>query len=119
MGLFSACHAKAAPKTNDVSRQSRDHADAATESRMHTLTIVMAGLVLLGLFLVGGYLSDGAVSTAARIFIPVWLVASLVNLWIGVSRAGYTVQEEVPILFIVFGIPAAIAAAVAWRVGRG
>jgi hypothetical protein len=86
---------------------------------MHTLTIIMAGLVLLGLFLVGGYLSNGAVSTAARIFIPVWLVASLVNLWLGVSSAGYSVQEELPILLVVFGIPAASAAAVAWRVGRG
>jgi hypothetical protein len=34
---------------------------------------------------------------AVRWFIPVWLVAAAVNMWIGVTRAGYSVGEEAPI----------------------
>ena len=31
--------------------------------------------------------------TAAKIFLAVWLVAALINIWIGVSRAGYSVAQ--------------------------
>lgn len=55
------------------------------------------------------------VGEAAKLFVPVWLDLSIANLWIGVSRAGYTVGEEVPILLIVFAVPAALAAVAVWR----
>jgi hypothetical protein len=40
-------------------------------------------------------------AAAAKIFISVWLAVAIVNLWIGVSKAGYTIREELPILLIV------------------
>ena len=77
---------------------------------MHTVMVISAGLILLGLFVKFG----ASPSKACLMFIPVWLLASLVNLWVGVSRAGYTVAQEAPILLVVFGIPAAGAALVWW-----
>jgi hypothetical protein len=90
----------------------------------HTLKVIAGGLVLLGLFLfVGRLLSPGApaagMTAAARWFIPVWLVAAGVNLWIGVTRAGYSVAEEAPIFVVVFAVPAVVALLVAWGVSRG
>ena len=74
--------------------------------------------MLLGLFLLlaRSWTSDlGILAVAAKAFIPVWLTIALVNLWIGVQHAGYTVLEELPILVVIFGIPAAAAVAVIRR----
>ena len=67
---------------------------------MHTLIVTLGGLVLLGLFLLlaRSWGPDrGIMGVAAKAFIPVWLSISLVNLWIGVQYAGYTVLQELPI----------------------
>jgi len=51
---------------------------------MRTIVILVGGLVILGLFALAGWrLGGGAQSmvTAAKIFIPVWLVAALINMW--------------------------------------
>jgi hypothetical protein len=53
--------------------------------------------------------------TAAKFFIPVWLAVALVNMWLGVSRAGYSVADELPIFLVIFAIPAAAAAFIWWR----
>ena len=50
---------------------------------------------------------------------PVWLVVALVNMWVGVTRAAYTVAQELPILLVVFAVPAVIAALVARQLARG
>ena len=55
---------------------------------------------------------------AVRWLILVWLVAAAVNLWIGVTRAGYSVAEEAPIFVVVFAVPAAVALLVAWALTR-
>ena len=73
----------------------------------HTLKVIAGGLVLLGLFLFG-----------ARWFIPVWLIVAAVNMWIGVTRAGYSVAEEAPIFLIVFAVPAGVAFLCAWALTR-
>lgn len=87
---------------------------------MHMLMVTAGGLVLLGLFLLLAR-SWGSASSimgvVAKAFIPVWLTVSLVNLWIGVQYAGYTVLQELPILLVIFGIPAAAAIAVIRRYG--
>lgn len=85
---------------------------------MHTLNLIAGGLILLGFFLLfGRYLggSRGAMATAAKYFIPVWLALAAFNMWAGVSRAGYSILEETPILLVVFAIPAIPALLVAWR----
>jgi len=85
---------------------------------MRTVVIIAAGLVIFGTFaLIGSRLGGGIqfLATAAKIFIPLWLVAALVNLWLGVSRAGYSVAEEFPIFLAIFFVPAAVAAFAWWK----
>jgi hypothetical protein len=86
----------------------------------HTLKVIAGGLALLGLFLITGrLLGDAApipsIAAAARWFIPFWLIAAGLNLWIGVTKAGYSVAEEAPIFLVVFAVPGLVAALVAWR----
>ncbi len=82
---------------------------------MHTVMIVTAGLILLGVFCGIGQARDGAygVRQAVRRFLPVWFIASIINLGVGVLSAGYTVAQELPILVPVFGIPALVALGIA------
>ncbi len=89
---------------------------------MHTVMVIGGGLLLLALFaLVGRKLGGGspaAAATAALWFIAFWLIAAGFNLMIGV-RHGFTVIEELPIALVVFGVPAAAAAAIWWKFSRG
>jgi hypothetical protein len=88
---------------------------------MHMVMVIAGGIVLLGVFALFGKLWGGDVlgsAVAAKAFIPVWLAIAIVNLWVGVSKAGYTVREELPILLIVFAIPAAAAALAVWQFSR-
>jgi uncharacterized membrane protein YwaF len=88
---------------------------------MHMAMVIAGGILLLGIFLLFGKLWGGdtlASATAAKIFIPVWLAVAIVNLWVGVSTAGYTVREELPILLIVFALPAVAAAFAIWQFSR-
>lgn len=85
------------------------------------LMVITGGIVLLGVFLLFGQLWGGAtpaLGTAAKIFIPVWLTVSVANLWIGVTRAGYTVAQELPILLLVFAVPAVAAGVAVWQFAR-
>lgn len=87
------------------------------------MKVIAGGLVLLGLFLLAGrLLGAGApvagMATAARWFIPVWLIGAAINMWVGVARAGYSVAEETPIFVLVFAVPAAVALLVAWGLSR-
>jgi hypothetical protein len=78
---------------------------------MHTLLVIAAGLGLLGLCAVVGRMLAGTwgMATAALVFLPLWLIGAAVNMWIGVTRAGYSVAAEAPVFLIVFGVPAAAA----------
>jgi hypothetical protein len=78
---------------------------------MHTLLVIAAGLGLFGLCALVGRMLAGAsgVATAALVFLPLWLVGAAINMYIGVTRAGYSVAAETPIFVIVFAVPAAIA----------
>jgi hypothetical protein len=85
---------------------------------MRTIVIIGAGLTLFGVFALVGWRFVGGshfLATAAKAFIPLWLGAALLNMWIGVSRAGYSVAEEFPIFVLIFAIPAAVAAVVWWK----
>jgi hypothetical protein len=89
---------------------------------MHTLKVIGAGFALLGLLLVLAprLTASGSqpIAFAARVFIPVWFAAALVNLWVGINRAGYSATEEWPIFLVVFGVPAAAALLLRWSFGR-
>ena len=84
---------------------------------MRTLIIIVGGFALLGLsVLAARWIGTGTSSmiTAAKVFIPIWLVVALVNLWLG-TRAGYSVTEELPIFLLIFAAPAAVAALLWWK----
>jgi hypothetical protein len=94
------------------------------ESLTHTLKVIAGGFALLGLCLllgrvVGGPVPAVGLTLGAKLFIPLWLVASGVNLWVGVSKAGYTVAEEAPIFLLVFAVPATVALLLVWKFSRG
>lgn len=84
---------------------------------MRTALFILGGLVLLGAAVFGARFAvgDRAIAMAAGIFIPVWLAAALINMWIGVSRAGYSVGEEFPIMLVIFVPPAALAGFLCWK----
>ena len=86
---------------------------------MRTMIIILGGLLLLGLALLiarwTGGAGTGTMVTAAKAFLPIWLVVTLVNMWLGVARAGYSVAEELPIFLLVFAVPAAVAGFVWWK----
>lgn len=88
---------------------------------MHMAMVIGGGFVLLGLCMLFGKLWGGTTPDlvlAAKVFIPLWLVVSVANLWVGVTKAGYSVREELPILLIVFAVPAVAAAIAIWRLAR-
>lgn len=80
---------------------------------MHTLRMIGGGIALLAVLLLIGRFVMGAsgagLARVALIFLPIWLAAAVVNLWVGVSHAGYSVGQELPILLVVFGVPAVVA----------
>jgi hypothetical protein len=80
--------------------------------------VIAGGLLLLGLFLLVGRWAPPGLAGMARLFIPVWFVCAAINMWVGVSRAGYSVAEELPIFMLIFAIPAAIAGLVWWKLAH-
>jgi hypothetical protein len=84
---------------------------------MRSAIITVGGLLLFGIFVVVARFIGGTqtIVLATKIFIPVWLVAALINMWIGVARAGYSVAEELPIFLFIFAVPAVVAAFLWWK----
>jgi hypothetical protein len=85
---------------------------------MHSLTLVLTGLIMLaGFVLIANFINRGRSGRpidGAFWFIWAWLAASLLNFYIGVSVAGYSMAAEIPFLIIVFGVPAGAA----WYLSR-
>ena len=86
---------------------------------MHTLKAIFSGILLLGVCLLVGRWIGGAaatvVATTIKCFIVLWLVATLVNMWVGVSKAGYSIKDEAPFALLVFAVPAIVAIVIWWR----
>lgn len=88
---------------------------------MHMVMVIGGGIALLGLFLLFGRLWGGEgpnLALAAKLFMPVWLAMALVNMWVGVTKAGYAIRDELPILFIVLAVPTALAGVAMWKFAR-
>jgi len=86
---------------------------------MHTIIVIGGGLLILGIsLLLSRYMGGSEAAQMARValvFIPVWFGLSLLNLWVGVSRAGYSVSEEAPVFLAVFAVPALTAILLWWK----
>ena len=124
---------------SDYSRQRRLYHEVRTDDRlsssgkpfitpsrqrgafMHMLLVICGGIVLLGVFALFGKLWGGdaaGIATGMKFFIPVWLMISLTNMWVGVAKAGYTVAQELPVLLIVIAVPAALMSILVWQLTR-
>jgi hypothetical protein len=85
---------------------------------VHTIKVLAAGFALLAICLVAGRSFAGSSTglvLGAKAFVPPWLAGAAINMWIGVSKAGYSVADEAPVFLMVFGIPAAVALFIIWR----
>jgi hypothetical protein len=86
---------------------------------MRTVIIILGGFALLAICIAASrwFAGSGAtsISSAVKIFIPIWLCAAAINMWIGVARAGYSVAEEFPIFLLIFGLPTAVALLLWWK----
>lgn len=71
----------------------------------HTTIMLLAGLALLVLL----HLTIRNAARATRLFLILWLLASIGNMLVGVLHAGYGWAEEAGIALVVFGVPAATA----------
>jgi hypothetical protein len=76
--------------------------------------MVVGGLAALGVFILAAKLLGRSAADGARIFILPWLAASVINMLIGVYWASVALNTEIPVLAVVFGVPAAIA----WYLSR-
>lgn len=87
---------------------------------MRTALFLLAGFLLLAAFLVLAKLFSAnypaATTWATAAFVVLWLVLAAPNMWVGVVKAGYSVAEELPILLLIFSVPAAVAILLKWRV---
>jgi hypothetical protein len=67
---------------------------------MHTLKVMFGGFLLLAVCLLLGRWIGGAaatmVATTIKCFLVLWLVATVLNMWVGVSKAGYSIKNEAP-----------------------
>jgi hypothetical protein len=86
---------------------------------MRTVLFLTSGLLLMASALIAAKLFSEHVPSAPNwalaLSLGAWLVVTGANMWIGVSKAGYSAVEELPILILVFGVPAAAAALARWR----
>ena len=82
---------------------------------MHTIKVISGGLLLLAIMALIGK-ATGHLAGSLWLFVPIWLAAACFNMWMGVSRAGYPVVEELPMLALVFLVPAAVALLGWWYV---
>jgi hypothetical protein len=87
---------------------------------MRTTLFLVAGFLLLGASAIVGRLFSSnypeAPLWATIAFLVVWLALTATNLWVGVNKAGYAFGEELPVLLILFGVPAVVAIVLKWKV---
>lgn len=86
---------------------------------MRTLLFLAAGFLLLASCAVLGRLfsSNYPASTTWTLgaFAVLWLAIAAFNMWVGVSKAGYSAGEEFPIFLLIFAVPAAVAMILKWK----
>jgi len=86
---------------------------------VRTAQFLLVGGLLLAASVLLGRLFEAEFPQQARwvartAFLAVWAALTLFNLWVGVSRAGYSLAEEVPVFLVLFGLPAVACLAWAW-----
>ena len=87
---------------------------------MRTVMIIAGGFLLWGASLGVARLLGGSSAlstwTATVVFAVLWFALAAANMWVGVSQAGYSFREELPIFLLIFLLPVAVAVFVKWKV---
>jgi hypothetical protein len=76
--------------------------------------LLLAASALLGKLFSSNY--PNATYAATLIFVVLWLGISSANLWVGVAKAGYSLNEELPIFLLIFSVPTIAAIFLKWRI---
>lgn len=85
---------------------------------MRTLLFIVGGLFVYFLLLLTTDRADkAAVARLSVIFIVGWFLVAAGNMFYGVTQAGYSVPEELPIALLIF-VPPAIPAVIIWAKNR-
>ena len=86
---------------------------------MRTVLLLTAGLSLMASLLIVAKLFTehlpSAPNWAGAFGLSLWLLITGLNMWIGVTKAGYSVAEELPIHLVLYLLPAVAAVLVRWR----
>lgn len=86
---------------------------------MRTVLFLVSGLLLMASLLIVAKLFSqhfpSALNWAIGVGLAAWLAITSANMWIGVAKAGYSIGDELPILLLLFLVPAAAAVLVRWR----
>ena len=86
---------------------------------MRTVTIIAVGFVLwaacLGVAKLLASSSTSSMITATVAFVVIWFVVAVANMGMGVSQAGYSFREELPIFLLIFLLPSAVTIFVKWK----
>lgn len=88
-------------------------------SDVRTYLFIGAGLLLVAASWMLGKLFSETYPTAMRwstvLFIICWAVLAAINMVAGVTRAGYSVTEELPILLLIFSLPTLVLLVIRWQ----
>jgi hypothetical protein len=84
----------------------------------HTVKVISGGIVLAIFCFLIGHLLHSKVSNVATLFFTLWFVIVVINLVVGVVKAGYSLTEEIPIALVCMGIPSILAGVLWWRLNR-
>lgn len=79
---------------------------------MRTLFVIVGGILLWAVItgLTKFFHNQASSSWAPEgIFATAWLAITSWNVWVGVTQAGYTFLEEIPIFLLTYLLPIAIA----------
>jgi len=86
---------------------------------MRTALFLIVGFLLLAACLILGKLFTanfpGAAMTATATFVGLWLIVTGFNMWVGVTKVGYSIGEELPVFLLLFLVPAALAIFLKWK----
>jgi hypothetical protein len=83
---------------------------------MRTGLIIAGGFLLWAICLGIARLTGNWNGWAATIgFMLLWFGAAALNMWMGVSKAGYSFGEELPIFLLIFLLPSLVALTVKWK----
>ena len=76
---------------------------------MHTILVILGGVVLFMVLALVARTVTWLQQHLFTTFALLWFIASAINMTVGIVHAGYSFMAELPIFFVVFLLPVALA----------